>query len=45
MHNLFAKKNLNDLLNEAGADHGLRRVLGPWNLVTLADQRASRRGT
>ena len=35
MHNLFARKNLNDLLNEAGAEHGLRRVLGPWNLITL----------
>src|SRR5215470_11414713 len=35
MHNFFAKKNLKDLLQEASAGHGLRRVLGPWNLITL----------
>jgi APA family basic amino acid/polyamine antiporter len=35
IRNLFAKKNVNDLLSEAGAEHGLRRELGPWNLVTL----------
>jgi hypothetical protein len=33
--NLFAKKNLTDLANEASGQHELRRALGPWNLITL----------
>ncbi len=35
MPNLFAKKNLTDLVNEADDAHDLRRVLGSWNLITL----------
>jgi basic amino acid/polyamine antiporter, APA family len=33
--NLFAKKNLTDLVHEASGEHELRRALGPWNLITL----------
>ncbi len=32
---LFAKKPIDDLLQEAGASHELRRVLGPVGLTTL----------
>jgi len=36
MSSLFAKKDLGALLNEASdEEHGLRRALGPLNLVTL----------
>jgi len=35
MNNLFAKKNLKDLLQEASGEHGLRRALGPWNLIAF----------
>lgn len=35
MNNLFAKKDLTDLLEEAGATDGLRRALGPWNLMVF----------
>jgi basic amino acid/polyamine antiporter, APA family len=35
MHNFFAKKNLQDLLQETGTSKELRRALGPWNLITL----------
>lgn len=35
MHNFFAKKNLQSLLEEADTEDGLRRALGPWNLITL----------
>jgi len=32
---LFAKKDLTALLQEAEGEHGLRRALGPLNLITL----------
>src|SRR5437016_3312186 len=32
---LFAKKDLNTLMQEAEGEHGLRRALGPLNLVSL----------
>lgn len=35
MHNFLAKKNLQSLLEEADTADGLRRALGPWNLMTL----------
>ncbi|MGA7630921.1 MAG: amino acid permease [Terriglobales bacterium] len=35
MQNLFAKKKLTDLVQEADGEHELRRALGPWNLVTF----------
>src|SRR5580698_8590741 len=35
MNNLFAKKNVKDLLQEASGEHGLRRALGPWNLIAF----------
>jgi APA family basic amino acid/polyamine antiporter len=35
MRNLFATKNVTDLVQEADGEHELRRALGPWNLITL----------
>lgn len=35
MNNLFRTKSLDHLIEQASVDHSLRRVLGPWNLISL----------